>query len=332
MTAETREWLSQNTLIGFVEKRGTAWHYREGDDNHFEGPVPPERVKALLDYPLVEAELTATLPGGQGRSIPVTGRKAIVRADTNAVFGIFGQDSYKIHQPREWVYDNLELILDGGLQVGSAVSLKGGAVVSVQAELDETRTFREGVQHRPFLSATTSHDGSLSTRYTLHTQNVVCDNTLAIALGQGAAGAVKIRHSVNSLGRIGEVRENLGFAVEAAGDAFEAELDKLLDEYVSDDRWNEFVKAYTAVETKTEGRGLTMAQNKVGILNRMWFDDPRVAPWKNNAWGVLQAVNTAVHHELPVKGAERAERNMLRTVSDEWQKIGQETLRILAAV
>ena len=51
-----------------------------------------------------------------------------------------------------------------------------------------------------------------------------------------------------------------------------------------------------------------------------------------NAYGVLSAVNTAVHHEFNVKGMERVERNALRMVSGEWDSIDAETLALLATV
>jgi hypothetical protein len=160
---------------------------------------------------------------------------------------------------------------------------------------------------------------------------VVCDNTLRVALDT-ADSRVKIRHSVNSLNRVGAVRQSLGLAVEEAGDAFEDEVKRLTSEFVSDERWNEFVKAYTGVEAANEGRSKTMAEGKVGILNRLWTQDERVAPWRNNAYGVLAAVNTAVHHEFSIKGMERAERNALRTVTGEWDTIDAATLDLLAKV
>jgi phage/plasmid-like protein (TIGR03299 family) len=334
MSAETREYLSQNTLIGFTDKRGNAWHYREGDQNHFPGAVPLERVEALMNYPLAEAQLTATILGPDGvASYEVSDRKAIVRTDTGVVFGVFSTNGYKIHQPQEWLVDNLQTILDGGLQVGSAVLLKQGAVAAVQGELEDTRDGVEGIKHRPCITAATSHDGSLATTYLTGTQVVVCDNTLSLALREQGAAKNKIRHSRNSLGRAGQVRENLGLVVEQVGDEFDAEVRRLLEDHVSDERWNDFTKAYSGYdEDAEEGRGKTMAQGKVAILNRLWTFDERVAPWKNTAYGVVAAVNTAVHHEFTIKGMERAERNMLRTVNNEWAKVDDAALALLAQV
>lgn len=331
MSKETLEWLEQNTLIGFTEKRGNAWHHREGTDNHFEGAVPRERAIALLDYPLAMGSLSATVVSDDGvTTYPADGRLGVVRTDTGKVLGVF-KDGYKIHQPVEWCLQNVDMILDGGLQIGSVVVLKGGAVVALQAELDETREGPEGVKHRPFLTAATSHDGSIATTYLTGTQVVVCDNTLSIALSEEGRQQVKIRHTSQSLARVGEIRMGLALEVERAGDVFDAQVRALLDDTVSDSRWAEFVDAYTGVSVAKEGRSKTMAENKAKSLNDLWRNDLRVAPWKGSAWGVVAAVNTAQHH---IFGSEkdREERNSDRLVRGAWDKIDADTLKILASV
>ena len=84
------------------------------------------------------------------------------------------------------------------------------------------------------------------------------------------------------------------------------------------------------------GRSLTMADKQArhpgAALPRT---TPRVAPWAGTAHGVLQAVNTYEHHEGTVRGATRAERNMLRTVTGDFAALDRtswDTLnRVLAA-
>ena len=43
MSRETLNWLNTNTLIGFTDKRGNAWHWRaqeqDGASNHYPGPI-----------------------------------------------------------------------------------------------------------------------------------------------------------------------------------------------------------------------------------------------------------------------------------------------------
>lgn len=331
MTTETLEWLENNTLIGFTDKRGNAWHHREGATNHFPGAIPRERALQLLSYPLAEAELNATFITEEGVStVPAPGRKAVVRTDTGDVLGVF-KSGYQIHQPAQWCLDNVDLLLDGGLQISSVVVLKGGAVAALQAELDDTREGPEGILHRPFITAATSHDGSIATTYMRGTQVVVCDNTLSVALAATDTLKTKIRHSSRSLTRVGQIRENLGLAVEQIGDEFDAQVQVLLDTIVTESKWSEFVKAYTGVDVAKEGRSKTMAETKAKQLNQLWRNDDRVAPWRGSAYGVLAAVNTAQHH---VFGSDktREERNQMRTVTGDWDGIDQGTLRLLATV
>src|SRR4051794_22090519 len=60
---------------------------------------------------------------------------------------------------------------------------------------------------------------------------------------------------------------------------------------------------------------LTMADRKRDTLQRLYRHDSRVAPWAGTAHGVVQATNTYAHHEAIVRGADRAERNMLKTIT-----------------
>ena len=69
-----------------------------------------------------------------------------------------------------------------------------------------------------------------------------------------------------------------------------------------------------------------------GISSRPYERDPRVAPWHGTAFGVLQAVNTYEHHERPVRGATRAERNMLRTVKGEFGDLDRQAWKHLESV
>lgn len=316
MSAETMTWLNQNTLIGYTDKRGTAWHYRASDQgtepNHYTGAIPTEDVRRrLFNWKPVEGEITATAMTPEGViTTTAPDRKAIMRSDTGAILGIF-KSTYRPHEYDQWLIRNVESILDADVAIGSAGLLKGGAVAWVQVEMADTMEV-EGVEYRPFLTAATSLDGSLASTYQTGSQVVVCDNTLSVALGQEMAHRFKIRHSAHSLNRIGDVRDALQI-VHTAGDAFAAEVEALIQQEVSQKQWREFTLAYTNPDPDSK-RSMTIARNKIDQLDRMWNSDERVEPWRGTAWGVVAAVNTWLHHEAPVRGASRAERNMERAV------------------
>ena len=81
-----------------------------------------------------------------------------------------------------------------------------------------------------------------------------------------------------------------------------------------------------------KGRSLTMADSKRDALNKLYRHDNRVAPWAGTAQGVLQAVNTAEHHEGTIRGATRTERNMLRTVTGDFGDVDRRTWALLERV
>jgi phage/plasmid-like protein (TIGR03299 family) len=340
MSAETMEWLEANSLIGFTAERGNAWHYREGADNHFEGAIPVERIERLLAVPLVSGTVSVTIydDAGYPHMIEDPTRQAIVRRDTGKVFNYF-KGGYKIHQYDEWLRQNLDTILHGGLQFGSGILLRDGAVAAVQVELPETRIAEGGkgaepVKHRPHVTAATSSDGSMATTYLRGTRIWVCDNTLAYAMREKSALKHKVRHSTNSLARIGEVRANLELEVEQAGEEFDLMVKELTEQYVSDQKFIEVVKAYTGVDKAPEGRSKTIAENKENTLLTLWNRDERVAPWANTAWGVLAAFNTADHHLFSQKGdaAKRTERNEIRAINGDREQFDGNVLRLLASV
>ena len=334
MSKESLTTLNTQTLIGYTEKRGNAWHYRANEQgtesNHYTGSIPVEDVRRrLFDWTALEGAITATAitPDGVISTEDPT-RKAIMRSDTGALLGIFKQ-GYKIHPYSEWLISNVENLLDADVQVASAGLLKGGAVAWVQIEMAETLSV-QGFEFRPFLTAATSMDGSLATTYLTGAQAVVCDNTLSAALTEKGS-RVKIRHSANSLKRIGEAREVLGIIYQVADD-FTAQVEALTAEVVSNDRWNAFLTAYSSPSTDSK-TAITVAANKVDALENLWANDLRVAPWAGTAFGVVQAVNTFTHHVQGTRGdASRGERNMARVVSGGIDAVDRETLRVLATV
>jgi phage/plasmid-like protein (TIGR03299 family) len=333
MSKETLTHLNTQTLIGYTEKRGTAWHYRAEEQgtesNHYPSSIPVADVKRrLFGCDALEGNVQTTVLTDDGvttYSDPT--RKAIVRSDTGAILGIFKQ-GYKIHPYAEWLISNVENVLDADAQIASAGLLAGGARAWVQIEMDDTCEV-QGFEFRPFLTAATSLDGSLATTYIRGAQAVVCDNTLSAALGS-ASEQIKIRHSVNSLGRLSDARDALGIIHEVAED-FAAQVEALTAEKVSAKRWAKFVDAYAGPASDSK-LAISMSANKVDTMNFLWNTDERVTPWAGTAFGVLQAVNTYAHHFAIAQHGAVAERNMRRVVEGKHDALDRGTLALLATV
>ena len=335
MSRETLTHLNTQTLIGYTSKRGQAWHYRAdrqgSEPNHYEHAVPVADVRRrLFCWSPVEADLQAVTIDTDGvATYTDPTRKAIVRPDTGAILGIF-RTGYRVHDYDQWLISNVENLLDADLQIGSAGLLRGGAVAWIQVEMADTLN-AAGVEFRPFLTATTSLDGSIATTYQTGAQVVVCDNTLSAALNT-ADTRVKVRHSANSLTKLAQVRDALGIVHQVA-DQFTAQVERLTNQPVPDAQWARFLTAYCGTDdTKASKRALTSRREQADQLNRLWTSDQRVAPWRGTAYGVVAAANTYAHHIAPVRGATRAERNAERLVTGKVHNLDSHTLQVLAGV
>lgn len=333
MSAESSDWLNKNTLVGFTDKRGKAWHWRESDQgdepNHYTGAIPVDDVvRRLFSWEGIEQPVL--FRGADGEIRESSKRKVILRSDTYDDLGAFAM-SYRIHQYQPWLIGNVEAVTDGtageDIHIGSAGLLQGGGQAWVQFELPETMQ-AEGVEYRPFICAATSMNGTLPSMYFTGAQLIICDNTLRAGVGN-AATMFKVRHSVNSLSRIGDARDALGIIHSAAG-AFEDEVRALLADDVSEREWAGILDRLTAHDPES-ARAATEAEKKRDAFNDLWNRDERVEPFRGTAFGVLQAFNTWNTHVQGVRG-NRFERNMGRIVSGEAAALDRAGLNLLAEV
>lgn len=351
MSQETLTHLNTNTLIGNTAHRGNAWHYRAtmqgAESNHYTGPVPVADVQRRLFHWQAESRPVAvevpadfdtmthiSADGHPVRWAVIEGRQAITRSDTadGSVLGIFAA-GYEMHQYDAWLLNTVATILDDSLSISSAGLLRGGAIAWVEVSVPDSIETPEGVVFRPNLLATTSFDGSIATTFKRTVTNTVCDNTRELALSE-AGQAYKVKHSRYSQVKITEARDALAM-VHTLADEFAAEVAQLCRIEVTRPQWDAFVK-HIVLQGKDDAaatkRSRTMAEAKIATLNKLYRHDQRVSPWAGTAYGVIQAVNTYEHHEGTVRGATRADRNMLRTVTGDFGNIDRGSWASLSKV
>lgn len=333
MSTETLEWLNQNVLVGFTDQRGEAWHYRASDEgtqsNHYTGAIPIDDVRRrLFHWQAVETPMfvkTANL-----NNVMVPNRKAICRNDTYEVLGVVS-DSYQPHQYDEVLLTKIsDIVDDSDLAIGSAGLLKQGAIAWVQIEMPENMRVAD-VEFRPHLLATTSFNGSIATTYKRCVTVVVCDNTRTLALSEQGQ-EYRIRHTSNSSLRIAEAREALNI-VFSLGESFTKEIEELLRFKVTDQTYTKFVHNLFPIKEESSKTATTKADSDRTEFMRLWDNDPRVSPWKNTAFGVVQAVNTHRQHIRPIRGSTiRAERNMLDNLTGQTDISDKEAYKKLVAL
>ena len=353
MSNESLTWLNTNTLIGFTDNRGHAWHWRAEKQgqltNHYPGAIPIGDVQDRLFHWQAESRRLAvevaadvhtmthlTDDGSPARWVSLNDKQAICRSDdtAGAVMGIFGP-GYSCHQYDEWLLTTVANLLDDDLAISSAGLLRRGAIAWVEVSVPETITTPEGVAFRPNLLATTSFDGSIATTYKRTVTATVCDNTRELALSE-AGQEFKIKHSRNSRLQLAPARQALAM-VHSLADEFAAEVAQLCAVPVTPKQWQRFLDVQVPrSDAKTglpfTGRALTLADNKRDGLDQLYRSDPRVSPWAVTAQGVLQAVNTYAHHEGIIRGGNRVERNGIKTINGDFGRLDRSSWRTLETV
>ena len=325
MSAESAEVLNTFQLIGFTDPtygRGNAWHdnpvLRQQlgiEDNHYAHAIPVDDVlRRLFNWEAIEAPVFVGVPHNGGtRYVADPDRKAIVRSDDDTVFNVF-KSGYQVHSYKKWLLDTVANIIDDdNLAIGTAGLLRRGGKAYVTVELPDTIKTPSGFNVRPHLLACTSHDGTLSTTYKAIATIVVCDNTLAGALGESTAQH-KVRHSKHSIGRLQNVRDALGIVHEFTDDLV-AEIERLSSQVVTDNEFQAIIEHLIPVDLSVEVRPQVQArvQNKRELIRHIYKTDERVKDWAGTKLGVLQAFNTYQHH-FAGTDVSRSERNALNAI------------------
>ena len=232
----------------------------------------------------------------------IDGKKALVHGDSKAVLNIVST-RYEIHQYYDWLVDNVQSILDvsdGDLTIGSAGLLRGGGQAWVQVRPPQAVNVG-GDEMLPWILATTSHDGSLTTQYKGQRQRTVCDNTLAIALGENTS-EYKIKHLRGSTAKLGEARQALDL-IYTAQTEFDMAIERMMNTPFTDDQFHDLGNIIVPDITPVIGddgkvtneRAINNRFDTIVELKKLWFHDERVGDFHGTVWGAKQAHNTWHH-------------------------------------
>lgn len=328
-----------------------AWHQSADSPNIFPDGVPFTAIEDALSWRALSAPVFARVPatiddmtgiGPDGKPykfIEVPNKQAVYHSDTEEVFEVHS-GRYAIHQHDVSVVDNVRKILDGAgeLIVGSFGQLDGGATAWLSIEMRDTiKNNDTGVEFLPRLLAIGSHNGKHATTYRQSITNVVCRNTMAMALREKTDAQFKIKHSSRSEVRVSQAREALQL-LDVTGQAFWQTSTEAVQTSVTDAQWIAFLEEIAPVRTApkdTTVRTANFNERKQAELQSLWRNDLRVSPWQNTAWGAVMAVNTWEQWNKNVKGGtgsadeKRDERNMARTVAGDFDTLDRATLSTL---
>lgn len=196
--------------------------------------------------------------------------------------------------------DNL---LDGGASWESAGSIKNGRVVFGSLVIPKQFTLDpNGANDKTvtYLVVSTSHDGSTGIQALVTPVRVVCQNTLNIAI-KNAKQSFKIRHTQTVDGKLAAAREALNLTFSYM-DTFQKEAEVLFNTKINDVQFNKLITELYPKPEEGSKAGLTKWENKVDVINDLYFKSPTVETVKGTAWGAFNALTERLDYYRGRKG------------------------------
>jgi phage/plasmid-like protein (TIGR03299 family) len=222
-------------------------------------------------------------------------QKVLFRSDNKVPLSVVSK-RFKVVQPAEILEVYRDLTEIGGYEMETAGVLKGGRKLWALARTGQSMTLKGDDEVNGYLLLATACDGTLATTAQFTSVRVVCNNTLAIALGDGM-GAVKVPH--RSAFDAQAVKRQLGIAI-TPWSSFSDHIKELAICRVPEKTVEDFLtKVFAYSHSTTEPHRSVVneyAARKVFELYTGQGNGSGLPSSKGTAWGLLNSVTEYVDH------------------------------------
>lgn len=276
----------------------TPWHGL-GNPLSPKQPIEVWAKQAGMDWQIEAAEVRyVASPAGSlsnvGSIHAFPEQRVLYRSDTQAPLSVVSS-RYQVVQPRDVLEFYRDLTEVGGFQLETAGVLKEGKKLWALARTGQSVTLKGKDTVNAYLLLATACDGTLATTAQFTSVRVVCNNTLAIALGD-SAGAIKVPH--RSQFDAAAVKRQLGIAV-SSWDGFMVRMKALSERKVSDAAAETF---FRRVLTYPAGGSFDVSTNDRAVKAAQALYAGRgmgatLVSASGTAWGLLNSVTEYVDHQ-----------------------------------
>ncbi len=289
-------------LIEQMAYRGDVPWHGLGNQLSANQPIEVWAQQAGMDWTIREAPvcfLTRDTDGfGAIASFPEN--KVLFRSDTKAPLSVVSQ-RFQVVQPSEILEFYRDLTEVSGFELETAGVLKGGRKIWALARTGQSSTLKGNDVNNAYVLLATACDGTLATTAQFTSIRVVCNNTLAVALG-ASNGAVKVRHSTAFDAQ--SVKRQLGISV-STWSSFMYQMKSLSERKVKTHEAMNYLLRVFSDQGKTEsGSASERTMAKVMGLFEGHGRGAELASSKGTAFGLLNAVTEFVDHERRAKNVD----------------------------
>jgi phage/plasmid-like protein (TIGR03299 family) len=223
-------------------------------------------------------------------------QKVLYRSDTKAPLSVVSNRFKAVH-PLEILETFRDLTEVGGYELETAGVLKEGRKFWALARTGQSAVLKGKDQVHGYLLLATACDGTLATTAQFTSVRVVCNNTLAIALGEGQ-GAVKVNHRSQFDSQA--VKRQLGIAI-SSWDGFMVRMKALSERKVTPDMAEAYFKrVLTYAAVNASGQPVTAVNDRALKAVQELFTGrgkgSNLASASGTAWGLVNGVTEFIDH------------------------------------
>jgi phage/plasmid-like protein (TIGR03299 family) len=222
-------------------------------------------------------------------------QKVLFRSDTKTPLSVVSK-RFKVVQPTEILEFYRDLTEVGGFELETAGVLKEGRKLWALARTGQSVTLKGGDTVNGYLLLATACDGTLATTAQFTSVRVVCNNTLAIALRDGA-GAVKVPHRSEFDAQA--VKQQLGIAV-TPWSSFADHIKELANCRIAEKTAEGFLtKVFAYGHTNRESLGPTFNEHAAQKVSELYTGQGKgsgLPSAHRTAWGLLNSVTEYIDH------------------------------------
>lgn len=276
----------------------TPWHGL-GNQLAPKQPIEVWAKQAGMDWTIESADVRY-VSGSAGTNLgsihAFPEQKVLYRSDTKAPLSVVSR-RFQVVQPRDVLEFYRDLTEAGGYELETAGVLKGGKKLWALAKTGQSVMLKGRDRVFGYLLLATACDGTLATTAQFTSVRVVCNNTLAIALGD-STGAVKVPH--RSQFDPQAVKRQLGIAI-SSWDGFMARMKALSECKVQDAAVGAFLKRVLTypVNQQSDGNSTAVNDRALKAVQELYAGRGKgcdMASASGTAWGLLNSVTEFVDH------------------------------------
>lgn len=257
-------------------------------------PIEVWKQQAGMDWRIDEAEVryvTGSNSIGVINAFPE--QKVLYRSDTKAPLSVVSK-RFQVVQPGEILEFYRDLTACNGFELETAGVLREGRKFWALARTGQSATLKGRDKVDGYLLLATACDGTLATTAQFTSVRVVCNNTLAIALGDSRS-AIKVPH--RSRFNPEAVKRQLGITV-SSWDGFVARMKALVDRPVDPDSVEGLLRRVLTY-TAPDGKNAVVNEQALASVRSLYEGGGRgalMATSRGTAWGLLNSVTEYVDH------------------------------------